>query len=56
MCWMNEGCNSECSKVLRQYAELNGYKLSFGEDCVFANDSLNLLRINVFFNFNNEFE
>src|ERR1044072_6714848 len=47
MCWMNYGCNLECSEVLRKYAMLHGCELLFGEDCEFINDNLGPFRMNV---------
>ncbi|CAG8602962.1 7672_t:CDS:2 [Rhizophagus irregularis] len=47
MCWVNYECDLDCGEVLRKYAKLNGYKLLFGEDCRFINNSI--IKMNVFF-------
>jgi hypothetical protein len=53
MCWMNYGCNLECSEVLRKYANQHNCELLFGEDCEFINDNLGPFRMNVYFEFKN---
>jgi hypothetical protein len=47
MCWMNFESDLDCGEILKKYAKLNEYKLLFGEDCGFINNSIT--KMNVFF-------